>query len=108
MLLQRVISQNVQTVQCLILSHSILSRSSPLTFGITKRLLTSQSDKGESSKLSSSPRKKLIILGTGWGSYSVLKSINKSLYDVIVVSPRNHFLFTPLLTSTTVGTLEFR
>ena len=53
-------------------------------------------------------RKKLILLGTGWGSYSVLKNINKQLYDVIVVSPRNHFLFTPLLNSTTVGTLEFR
>jgi NADH dehydrogenase FAD-containing subunit len=25
-----------------------------------------------------------------------------------VVSPRNHFLFTPLLPSTAVGTLEFR
>ena len=53
-------------------------------------------------------RQKLVLLGTGWGSYSVLKNIDKSLYDVIVVSPRNHFLFTPLLTSTTVGTLEFR
>ena len=53
-------------------------------------------------------RKRLVILGNGWGSYSVLKSINKKLYDVIVVSPRNHFLFTPLLASTTVGTLEFR
>ena len=30
------------------------------------------------------------------------------MYNVIVVSPRNHFLFTPLLCSTTVGTLEFR
>lgn len=55
-----------------------------------------------------SNRKKLIILGTGWGSYSVLKNIDKNLYDVVVVSPRNHFLFTPLLCSTTVGTLEFR
>nr|XP_002122465.1 probable NADH dehydrogenase [Ciona intestinalis] len=54
------------------------------------------------------PRQKLVILGTGWGSYSVLKHINKSKYDVVVVSPRNHFLFTPLLCSTTVGTLEFR
>nr|CAB3265337.1 probable NADH dehydrogenase [Phallusia mammillata] len=53
-------------------------------------------------------RKQLVILGTGWGSYSVLKNINKLKYDVIVVSPRNHFLFTPLLCSTTVGTLEFR
>ena len=27
---------------------------------------------------------------------------------ITVVPPRNHFLFTPLLPSTTVGTLEFR
>lgn len=53
-------------------------------------------------------RRKLVILGTGWGSYSLLRHINKKLFDVIVVSPRNHFLFTPLLASTTVGTLEFR
>uniref|UniRef100_A0A914WSQ1 FAD/NAD(P)-binding domain-containing protein n=1 Tax=Plectus sambesii TaxID=2011161 RepID=A0A914WSQ1_9BILA len=51
---------------------------------------------------------RLVILGSGWGSYSVLKNVNKSLYQVIVVTPRNHFLFTPLLCSTTVGTLEFR
>lgn len=56
----------------------------------------------------SSYRKRLVILGTGWGSYSVLKFVDKKLFDVIVVSPRNHFLFTPLLCSTTVGTLEFR
>ena len=55
-----------------------------------------------------SNRQRLVVLGTGWGSYSVLKEINKKLFDVIVVSPRNHFLFTPLLCSTTVGTLEFR
>ncbi|ESP04189.1 hypothetical protein LOTGIDRAFT_224073 [Lottia gigantea] len=53
-------------------------------------------------------REKLVILGTGWGGYSVLKNVNKEKFDVIVVSPRNHFLFTPLLASTTVGTLEFR
>lgn len=53
-------------------------------------------------------REQLVILGSGWGSYSVLKNIDKRFYDVIVVSPRNHFLFTPLLCSTTVGTLEFR
>lgn len=60
------------------------------------------------SELSTSERKRLVILGTGWGSYSVLKTIDKTKFDVIVVSPRNHFLFTPLLCSTTVGTLEFR
>ena len=53
-------------------------------------------------------RKRLVVLGTGWGSYSVLRNINKKLFDVSVISPRNHFLFTPLLASTAVGTLEFR
>lgn len=38
----------------------------------------------------------------------MVRNANKKLYDVIVISPRNHFLFTPLLASTTVGTLEFR
>ena len=53
-------------------------------------------------------RKKLVILGTGWAGYSLLKHVDKKLFDVVVVSPRNHFLFTSLLASTTVGTLEFR
>jgi NADH:ubiquinone reductase (non-electrogenic) len=61
-----------------------------------------------SSSAGSSVLPTLAILGTGWASYSVLKHINKHLFRVVVVSPRNHFLFTPLLCSTTVGTLEFR
>jgi NADH dehydrogenase FAD-containing subunit len=38
----------------------------------------------------------------------VLKDIDTQQYAVTMVSPRNHFLFTPLLPSTTVGTIEFR
>src|SRR5258706_9011079 len=53
-------------------------------------------------------KKKLVILGSGFGAFSCLKRINLKLYDVDVVSPRNYFLFTPLLPSTTVGTIEFR
>ncbi|PIK44622.1 hypothetical protein BSL78_18543 [Apostichopus japonicus] len=67
-----------------------------------------QSRRFFASKTTPSGRPQLVILGTGWGSYSVLKNINKKVVDVIVISPRNHFLFTPLLCSTTVGTLEFR
>lgn len=51
---------------------------------------------------------RLVILGTGFGGFSLLKKIDLELMDVAVVSPRNHFLFTPLLPSTTVGTIEFR
>ncbi|KAF2861690.1 putative NADH-ubiquinone oxidoreductase 64 kDa subunit [Piedraia hortae CBS 480.64] len=51
---------------------------------------------------------KLVILGTGWGSVAMLKTLNPGDYHVTVVSPSNHFLFTPMLPSATVGTLEFR
>ncbi|ORX92029.1 NDE1, mitochondrial external NADH dehydrogenase [Basidiobolus meristosporus CBS 931.73] len=51
---------------------------------------------------------KIVILGSGWAGFKVLKKINQKKYDVHVVSPRNYFVFTPLLASTSVGTLEFR
>ena len=52
--------------------------------------------------------KKLVILGSGFAGFSLIKRIDKKYYDVTLISPRNHFLFTPLLPSTTVGTIEFR
>ncbi|EME28347.1 NADH dehydrogenase isoform 1 [Galdieria sulphuraria] len=50
----------------------------------------------------------LVILGTGWAAHSLIKVIDTVKYDVRVVSPRNYFLFTPMLPSTAVGTVEFR
>lgn len=51
---------------------------------------------------------KLVILGTGWGSVSLLKTLNPADYHITVVSPVNYFLFTPMLPSATVGTLGLR
>jgi NADH dehydrogenase len=51
---------------------------------------------------------KLIILGSGWGATSVISTLDKDAYDVYLVSPFDHFTFTPLLPSGTVGTLELR
>jgi NADH dehydrogenase len=51
---------------------------------------------------------KLVILGSGWGSVALLKTLNPEEYHVTLVSPTNYFLFTPMLPSATVGTLEFR
>lgn len=50
----------------------------------------------------------IVIIGSGWSGFRMASDLDKDKYDVIVVSPRNHFLFTPLLPSTAVGTLEFR
>lgn len=54
------------------------------------------------------PKKKVVVLGTGWAATSFLKSLDASLYNVQVVSPRNYFAFTPLLPSVTCGTVEAR
>lgn len=50
----------------------------------------------------------LVILGTGFAAFSLLHTLDRKRFNISVVSPRNHFLFSPLLPSTTVGTLEFR
>ncbi len=54
------------------------------------------------------PKERIIVLGTGWGAASFLKSIDCNKYDVTVISPRNYFVFTPMLAGASVGTVEFR
>lgn len=51
---------------------------------------------------------RVLVLGSGWAGCRLMKGLDTSLYDVVCVSPRNHMVFTPLLASTCVGTLEFR
>jgi len=58
--------------------------------------------------MSKTPRENLVLIGTGWGSFATLKNVNKRKYNVTVVSPRSYFLFTPMLASSTVGTVDFR
>src|SRR5690606_23241896 len=53
--------------------------------------------------------RKVVVLGGGFAAYRFARELKgEKKLDVTLVSPRNHFLFTPLLPSTTVGTLEFR
>merc|ERR1712185_839745 len=54
----------------------------------------------------SKPR--VVIIGSGWGGNKLARRLDKSKFDVRIVSPANHFLFTPMLPGTAVGTLEFR
>ncbi|GMH84267.1 hypothetical protein TL16_g09872 [Triparma laevis f. inornata] len=50
----------------------------------------------------------VVILGTGWGSSSFLKTTANSGLNITVISPRNFFLFTPMLAGASVGTVEPR
>ena len=56
----------------------------------------------------SSKREHIVVLGTGWGAHAFLKTVDASKYDITVISPRNYFLFTPMLAASAVGTVEFR
>ena len=50
-------------------------------------------------------KKNVVVVGSGWASTAFLKSLDTSDYNVTIISPRNFFLFTPLLPSVAVGTL---
>ncbi|RPD56514.1 NADH dehydrogenase [Lentinus tigrinus ALCF2SS1-7] len=68
-----------------------------------------QKDRTPGHQLPHDPSKKtLVICGSGWGATSLLNSLDTEDYNVIVVSPKNYFLFTPLLPSVAVGTLAPR
>ncbi|XP_050212933.1 internal alternative NAD(P)H-ubiquinone oxidoreductase A1, mitochondrial-like [Mercurialis annua] len=60
----------------------------------------------EATKPGEKPR--VVVLGTGWAACRFMKGLDTKIYDVVCISPRNHMVFTPLLASTCVGTLEFR
>jgi len=52
--------------------------------------------------------RRLVILGSGFAAFRLLRDVSPKRFRVTLVSPRNHFLFTPLLPSTCVGTIEYR
>ncbi|TIC65546.1 putative DNA topoisomerase [Wallemia mellicola] len=60
----------------------------------------------EAQSISKKPH--LVIIGNGWGGIGVLKELEHGDYKVTVISPANHTLFTPLLPSAAVGTVEIR
>jgi len=56
------------------------------------------------------PSKRVVVLGSGWGGFNLATSfpVSSPSSYLNVISPSNHFTFTPLIPSTAVGTLEFR
>lgn len=53
-------------------------------------------------------RERVVILGSGWAGFVLSRELDTKKFQTVVVSPRSYFVFTPLLASTAVGTLEFR
>ncbi|MBA0839424.1 hypothetical protein Goarm_005148 [Gossypium armourianum] len=87
----------------------------PYQFPLAERLVETESESEhdeprypglEATKPGEKPR--VVVLGTGWAACRFLNGLDTKAYDVVCISPRNHMVFTPLLASTCVGTLEFR
>ena len=70
-------------------------------------------------------RERVVILGSGWAGlhphtllkrqrlqmntgYLLSRTLSPKKFQILLISPRSHFCFTPLLNSTAVGTLELR
>ena len=43
-----------------------------------------------------------------WAGFNLSRKLDTKKFQPVIVSPRPYFVFTPLLASTAVGTLEFR
>jgi NADH:ubiquinone reductase (non-electrogenic) len=59
----------------------------------------------------SGKRPKVVVLGSGWGATTFLQGLSKEeaqMYDITIVSPRNYFLYTPLLPAACMGSIEER
>lgn len=49
-----------------------------------------------------------VVVGSGWAAHAFLKVVDTNMFNVICISPRPYFVFTPMLASTAVGTVEYR
>ncbi|KAL4954714.1 pyridine nucleotide-disulfide oxidoreductase-domain-containing protein [Aspergillus filifer] len=52
-------------------------------------------------------KERVVILGSGWGGYTVSRKLSPKQFSPVVISPRSYFVFTPLLTDTAGGNLDF-
>uniref|UniRef100_A0ACD5V253 Uncharacterized protein n=1 Tax=Avena sativa TaxID=4498 RepID=A0ACD5V253_AVESA len=98
-------------------SRGISTTSAKLLPAAAAEAVSAESSDAEAAAMAAVPdlgptkpgeKPRVVVLGTGWASCRFLKDVDTSVYDVVCVSPRNHMVFTPLLASTCVGTLEFR
>lgn len=87
---------------------SVLGSVGYISYKVYKESYPADQAKQEPTFANGQKKKTLVILGSGWGSISLLKNLDTTLYNVVVVSPRNYFLFTPLLPSCPTGTVELR
>jgi len=51
-------------------------------------------------------RKRVVVLGSGWGALSFVRKLDPMEFDVTIVAPRSYFFYTPMLAGVTTGTVK--
>ncbi|KAJ6001356.1 hypothetical protein N7522_006583 [Penicillium canescens] len=73
----------------------------------SRRCLATQIDYTVAAPHSDNQKERVVILGSGWGGYNLSRKLSPKIYSPIIISPRSYFVFTPLLTDTASGSLDF-
>ncbi|RAH68650.1 putative pyridine nucleotide-disulfide oxidoreductase [Aspergillus aculeatinus CBS 121060] len=83
---------------------SILTSSNTPT--VTARPLATHTS-NSSTPIPSPDKPRVVILGSGWGGYNLSRKLSPAHFTPTIISPRSYFVFTPLLTDTAGGSLDF-
>lgn len=89
-------------------ARSFLSaRTSPITLHSTQRWLATRAEKSDAIPSSGEQKERVVILGSGWGGYTLSRRLSPKTFAPLIISPRSYFVFTPLLTDAASGSLDF-
>eukprot|EP00884_Botryococcus_braunii_P011219 jgi/Botrbrau1/20098/Bobra.0173s0002.1 len=101
-----------------LVAKAVLDKATPMTtklehpIVLDKGIVTGEALRAEIPTASRTAEKlRLVILGSGWGAMSIIKNLSPrdaEMYNISVISPLNHFVYTPLLPSAATGSVEDR
>lgn len=90
------------------LSHDTIPSSSNSSFlPAGRRTFATAIRHSEAIPVSDKQKERVVILGSGWGGYIFSRKVDPKFYSPVIISPRSYFVFTPLLTDTASGSLDF-
>lgn len=62
---------------------------------------------GFKSQSNTSRTPRVVVLGSGWGAMSFIQKLDELQVELVVISPRSFFFYTPLLAGSTTGTVSY-
>lgn len=88
-------------------ADTISSKIAPLNRTLARRCLATRVDQSTAVPQSEHQKERVVILGSGWGGYTLSRRLSPKTYFPLIISPRSYFVFTPLLTDAASGSLDF-